>query len=103
MLEAGQAREAMSLLYRGALARTVQLFGVAIGAGATEGEVLRTVAGRVDGPRFGYLCELVQLWQRAVYAGDGTAPSAATIERILRLCSAFDEQFGDQQFGRALP
>jgi hypothetical protein len=94
LLEAGQARDALSLLYRGALARIMQRFGIAIGAAATEGEVLRAVEGRLDAPRSSYLRELVQLWQRAVYAGAETTLSAATARRILVLCANFDQQLG---------
>jgi hypothetical protein len=84
LLDAGQTREALSLLYRGALSRAVQRHGIAIGASATEGEVLRAVAGRLDAAGVDYVRTLVQLWQRAVYAG---APTTA--EAVRPLCARF--------------
>lgn len=81
---AGRAREALSLLYRGALSRAVHRFGVVIGESFTEGEALRAVRVSLDPPRTQYFSELVQLWQRAVYAGEETSPDS-----VSRLCSGF--------------
>lgn len=84
LLGAGRGREALSLLYRGALSRAVHRFGVDIGESFTEGEALRAVRISLDPVRSEYFSELVQLWQRAVYAGDATSP-----DLVSRLCSGF--------------
>jgi hypothetical protein len=88
LLEAGRAREALSLLYRGALSRIVHRFAVAVGESFTEGEALRAVERRLDGPRVQYFSSLVALWQRVVYAAD--APAA---ESVAMLCRSFASNF----------
>ena len=82
LLEAGREREALSLLYRGALSRAVHRYGVAILPSATEGEALRAVNATLDPPRAAYFADLVALWQRVVYAGD--VVSAKPIDRLCR-------------------
>jgi hypothetical protein len=82
LLEAGREREALSLLYRGALSRAVHRYGIAILASATEGEALRAVNATLDPPRAAYFADLVALWQRAVYAGESV--SAKPIDRLCR-------------------
>jgi len=84
LLEAGRAREALSLLYRGALSRAVHRFGVAIGESYTEGEALKAVSARLDPPRTQYFSDLVRQWQRAVYAGEEAAAGS-----VAGLCRGF--------------
>jgi hypothetical protein len=84
LLEAGREREALSLLYRGALSRAVHRYGIEILASATEGEALKAVNARLDPPRAAYFADLVALWQRAVYAGE-----LVLREPIDRLCRGF--------------
>jgi hypothetical protein len=84
LLEAGREREALSLLYRGALSRAVHRHGIAILASATEGEALRAVNAKLDPPRAAYFADLVALWQRAVYAGE-----RVSVPPIDRLCRGF--------------
>jgi hypothetical protein len=86
LLEAGREREALSLLYRGALSRAVHRHGIAIAASATEGEALRAVNATLDPPRAAYFADLVALWQRAVYAGE-----SVSAKPIARLCRGFSE------------
>jgi Domain of unknown function (DUF4129) len=86
LLEAGREREALSLLYRGALSRAVHRHGIAIAASATEGEALRAVNATLDPPRAAYFTDLVTLWQRAVYAGE-----SVSAKPIARLCRGFSE------------
>jgi Domain of unknown function (DUF4129) len=86
LLEAGRERDALSLLYRGALSRAVHRHGIAIAASATEGEALRAVNATLDPPRAAYFTDLVALWQRAVYAGESVMR-----EPIARLCRGFSE------------
>jgi hypothetical protein len=84
LLEAGREREALSLLYRGALSRAVHRYGIAILPSATEGEALRAVNATLDPPRAAYFADLVALWQRTVYAGE-----LVMREPIDRLCRGF--------------
>lgn len=84
LLEAGRHREALSLLYRGALSRAVHRHGIAIGESFTEGEALRAVNARLDAQRAAYFSDLVRLWQRVVYAGE-----AVMREPVARLCKRF--------------
>jgi Domain of unknown function (DUF4129) len=84
LLEAGHEREALSLLYRGALSRAVHRYGIAILPSATEGEALRAVNARLEPPRAEYFADLVALWQRVVYAGE-----LVMREPIDRLCRGF--------------
>jgi len=88
LLEEGRAREALSLLYRGALSRIVHRFAVAVGESFTEGEALRAVQRRLDGPRVQYFSSLLALWQRVVYAAE--APAA---ESVAMLCRSFAPNF----------
>jgi len=89
LLEAGQTREALSLLYRGALSRAVHRHGVAIQESFTEGEALRAVESRLDTPRVDYFRALLGLWQRVIYAGQPTAAPP-----VAALCSSFDATLG---------
>jgi hypothetical protein len=89
LLEAGNTREALALLYRGALSRAVHRFGVRIEESFTEGEALRAVEHHLDAPRTAYFDELVRVWQRAVYAGQAAAPSS-----VAQLCERFAPVLG---------
>jgi Domain of unknown function (DUF4129) len=84
LAEGQRTREALSLLYRGALSRAVHRYGAAIGASFTEGEALRAANARLDPSRAAYVADLVGAWQRTVYAGE-TAPR----ETVERLCRSF--------------
>jgi hypothetical protein len=89
LLAAGSTREALSLLYRGALSRAVHNFSVVIGESYTEGEALRAVNQRLDQTRVQYFSTLVGLWQRTVYAAD--IPAA---ESVATLCREFSPVLG---------
>ena len=84
LLEAGRTRDALSLLYRGALSRAVHRFAIPIEESFTEGEALGALQSRLDRPRADYFRELLGLWQSAVYAGQTTAP-----ESVAALCTGF--------------
>jgi hypothetical protein len=84
LAEAGKAREALSLLYRGALSRAVHRFGVPIGESYTEGEALRAVGERLDAPRIAYFSDLVGIWRKTVYAGEAMAR-----DPVRHLCRGF--------------
>jgi hypothetical protein len=84
LAEAGKTRQALSLLYRGALSRAVHRFGVPIGESYTEGEALRAVDARLDPARASYFSDLVGIWRRAVYAGE-----TLSSDPVRRLCVGF--------------
>lgn len=80
----GKTRDALSLLYRGALSRAVHRFRVPIGDSHTEDEVLRAIGAALDASRVSYVSELIAVWRRAVYAGKPVSG-----EPIRRLCQGF--------------
>lgn len=85
----GQARAALSLLYRGALSRLVHDHGVPIRSASTEGECTRLSARHLPAARQAFFGQLVQAWQLAAY---GTRlPSTP---QVLALCTAFEPQLG---------
>lgn len=84
LLEAERMREALSLLYRGALSRAVHRYGVVIGESYTESEALRAVKANLDPDRATYVADLVGVRQRTVYAGE-----TAARETLERLCQGF--------------
>jgi hypothetical protein len=84
LFEAGRSREALSLMYRGALSRAVHRYGVSIEASYTEKEVQKAVNAALDAPRAAYIGEVIATWQRVVYAGE-----AVLHEKIARLCRTF--------------
>ena len=90
--QAGDARGALSLLYRGALSRLAQHENVTLKASDTEGdcllEVKRTQAQTISA----YFAHLTSAWQTVAYAG--RAPQAAEGEV---LCRAYAEHFGASQ------
>jgi hypothetical protein len=84
LLAAGRVRDALSLLYRGAVSRGVHNFSMTIAESFTEGEVLKAAKLRLDAPAAQYFCALVGLWQRAVYAHD-----LPPRESVAALCADF--------------
>ncbi|HEV3008156.1 MAG TPA: hypothetical protein VGX52_03895, partial [Burkholderiales bacterium] len=69
----GRLREALSLLYRGALSELVHKRGVRLLASHTEGEAVRLA----NGP---YFASLVDAWRSCAYAR--RTPAAADVERL---------------------
>jgi hypothetical protein len=63
----GRLREALSLLYRGALVRFMDE-GVEFLAGDTEGDCVRRVDAVASVPRRSYFRRIVALWQSLAYA-----------------------------------
>ena len=80
----GEARAALSLLYRGALSRLVHGHGVPIRAASTERECLLLAAPRLGAPAQVFLQQLVASWQAVAYAQRPVA--AAQVEA---LCQGF--------------
>lgn len=84
----GEARAALSLLYRGALSRLVHAHGVKIRAASTEGECLLLAGQRLSLEAQAFLELLVRSWQSVAYAR--RAPQTADMER---LCAGFAVEF----------
>lgn len=85
----GEAAAALSLLYRGALGVLVHRRGLALGAGATEGDCLRAVHDQTSGTLPEYFRRLTLAWQSVAYAH--RRPTDAEVEG---LCSGWDSHFG---------
>ncbi|HEU5176597.1 MAG TPA: hypothetical protein VFU24_04020, partial [Burkholderiales bacterium] len=64
----GKLREALGLLYRGALSELVHRRGVQLLASHTEGEAVRVAQSKVSAPTGSYLQSLVGAWQQCAYA-----------------------------------
>jgi len=76
----GKLREALSLLYRGALSELVHKRGVELLASHTEGEALRLAQRGLDEGGRSYLARLVGAWAACAYAR--RLPAAADVERL---------------------
>ncbi len=83
----GETTAALSLLYRGALSRLVHVHRVPIRAASTEGECLALARPRLAPAPAAYVAQLVELWQRTIYAGQRPAGP-----EVLALCEAFAGQ-----------
>lgn len=75
-LAAGQWRDALSLLYRGALSHLVHQRGLRIARGATEGDVLRLAERSLPAQPVAYFRDLLALWVATAYGGRQPAPEA---------------------------
>lgn len=81
----GQARAALSLLYRSALSRLAHGQGVPIRAASTEGECLALADQHLAAADHRFLTELVRAWQLTAYGGQ--LPQTT---QVLSLCQHFD-------------
>jgi len=68
LARAGRLREALGLLYRGALSDLVHRRGVELLASHTELEALQIATRRVDPERSAYLQTLVRIWRECAYS-----------------------------------
>ncbi len=84
----GKTTEAMSLLYRGALARLIIRHGVAISGSATEGECLQRVSQTAHTELAQYFGMLTHAWQITVYAHRLPEDGA-----VRELCEGFNHHF----------
>ena len=83
----GERRAALSLLYRGALARLVHERGLEVAAGATEGDCLRAASPVLDAEAGGYFRGLTGAWQALAYAHQEPSDGEA-------LCAGWRRHFG---------
>lgn len=91
--QAGRQRDALALLYRGALVNLLHTHQVELGAGSTEGDCLRAACGVLGGPGQGYFGDLTSAWLLTAYRH--TPPDDGHGKR---LCSGWRDHF--QQVGR---
>ncbi len=80
LARAGKLREALSLLYRGALSVLVHRDHVPLADGDTEGDCLRAASKALPLAGSDYFDRLVRAWQSAAYAG--RLPEAAETEAL---------------------
>jgi hypothetical protein len=83
--QAGEARAALSLLYRGALSRMVHVHRVPVRAATTEGESVRLAQRHLPAAGAEFVERLVRAWQLAVYGARLPADS-----EVMALCDGFD-------------
>jgi hypothetical protein len=91
LVREGRLREALSLLYRGALSVLVHRNHVALAEGDTEGDCVRAARKALPENAAEYFARLVQTWTGAAYAG--RLPDAARAES---LCRDWAPHFGPQ-------
>lgn len=85
----GEARAALALLYRAALAELVHRRAMEIPASATEGDCLRAAEGHLEeGPASAFRL-LTRTWQRLAYKNE-----APTRDAFEALCEAWPAAFG---------
>lgn len=77
---AGRTREALSLLYRGALSSLMHRHAVPLLAGYTEGDCVRAARGSLPEPGVAYFRQLVGAWQAVAYAAQ--TPPASGVEQL---------------------
>lgn len=77
----GRWREALSLLYRGALSAMVHRHRIALGPADTEGDCARAVGAALPASA-AYFTNLVATWQSVAYAA--RVPDPALLERLCR-------------------
>ncbi|MED5619721.1 DUF4129 domain-containing protein [Ideonella sp. BN130291] len=87
--QAGRHRDALSLLYRGALSRLVHLHAVPIRSASTEGDCLRLASAALPAEGKRFFERLVQAWQLHVYAARQPEDAA-----VAALCADFDACLG---------
>jgi len=73
----GRLREALSLLYRGALSALVHRHGIKLDEGCTEGDCARAARAALPGPSARYFERLIAVWQGAAYAARLPHPGVA--------------------------
>ena len=94
LARAGRLREALSLLYRGALSVLVHRHHVPLAEGHTEGDCVRAARSALAPGGAEYFARLVQTWTGAAYAG--RLPDAAGAEA---LCREWTPHFGARTEG----
>lgn len=89
----GQTTAALSLLYRGALAR-LGAEGVVLRESFTEDDCVRSARKEVTGERADFFAELTRTWQQVAYAH-----RLPEVETVGRLWNCWGEHFGGEDLG----
>jgi hypothetical protein len=89
LARAGRLREALSLLYRGALSELIHRYRVVVHAGDTEGDCTRAALRALDRPGADYFSGLVGTWQQLAYAS--VTPRSSDVDA---LCQDWATHFG---------
>ena len=90
--EAGRMRDALGLLYRGALSSLVNAGGLEVAPGDTEGDCVRSVARHERAEKAAFFASLVAEWARTAYAG-----RAPPLERVRVLCREWPVHFSTSE------
>jgi hypothetical protein len=90
--QSGKQEEAISLLYRGALAVLSSRDKLAVQASATEGECLRLVKRNYHTELINYFSKLTKAWQKIAYS-----QRLPTDKEVQQLCEHWDDHFGTNQ------
>jgi len=93
-LLASDLRGALSLLYRGALARLVHEHNLALREGDTEGDCVRRVGATAPAALASYFARLVDTWGLLAYARRSPEPTL-----VERLVGEWEQHFGSVQTG----
>jgi hypothetical protein len=88
LLQQGKLREALSILYRGALSRLATRDAVQLKESFTEGDCLREVKRLVNRNKSDYFANLTHAWQTVAYANRSPDTTLA-----IKLCSEFALHF----------
>lgn len=78
----GRLREALSLLYRGALSALMHRYRVVVHAGDTEGDCARAASIALDERGANYFSSLVTTWQQLAYGS--SPPQPAKVDALCR-------------------
>ena len=92
--QAGEAREALALLYRGTLSRLLNLYSVEFNRGDTEGDCQRRVAYLQRRELDEYFRRLTGVWLQLAYAHRPPRP-----EQVEQLCDQWPALFEQQREG----
>ncbi|MGD8788826.1 MAG: hypothetical protein PVH05_05005 [Burkholderiales bacterium] len=88
LVSQGQLRNALSLLYRGALSVLIHRYRVVIHAGDTEGDCTKTAMSALDAAGARYFRDLVRNWQQIAYGTSAPQP-----EQVDMLCQGWAVHF----------
>ncbi len=84
----GEARQALSLLYRGALLRAVARYNLRLPDAATEGMCVAAVDEQTDAQHAAFFRQLVETWSACAYGGQ--TPAADVVPT---LCAEWQQQY----------
>lgn len=92
LVRQGRLRDALSLLYRGALSVLIHRYRVVVRAGDTEGDCERAAQAGLPSGASEYFSRLLAIWRQAAYAGAAT--ESQTIDELCRDWTLYFSQSG---------